>query len=85
MAPARRWNLADFALVLDSPRTPTADLRARLPRRRPAEIEALRAAIHAHHLGQHLFPARVEITEPMSRCLSRRRGTMSCGLCGATF
>jgi hypothetical protein len=86
MAPARRWNLADFALVLDAPDTPTADLAVRLPRRRPAEIDGLRAAIHTNHSGQPLVgPVRAEFTEPMSRYLSRRRGTLTCGLCGAAF
>jgi hypothetical protein len=86
MAPARRWNLADFALVLDAPDSPTADLAARLPRRRPAEIDDLRAAVHAQHVAQRLtVPLRTEFTEPMSRYLSRRRGTLTCAVCGVGF
>jgi hypothetical protein len=86
MAPSRRWNLADFGLVLDAPNTPAPDLAARLPRRRPSEIEQIRAAVHAYHLP---WPEQREVrslvTEPMSRYLSRRRGSLTCAVCGNRF
>jgi hypothetical protein len=64
MAPARRWNLADFGLVLDAPDTPSGDLAARLPRRRVAEIDGLRAAVHAQHSGERLVhPICAQLTD----------------------
>ncbi len=86
MAPARRWNLADFAAVLDAPTLPTADLAPRLPRRQRAEIDVLRAAVHAQHAPPAEWPPlRVELTEPMCRYLSQRRGSLVCAVCGAAF
>lgn len=88
MAPARRWNLADFDLVLNHPTLSVPELALRLPRRRPREIEALRASIHATH-GPYEPDAtvglRMNYTDAMSRHVSKRRGTLTCALCGARF
>ena len=88
MSPARRWNLADVLAVLDAPEAPMAALREALPRRRASEIEALRASLHAYHQppGSDLPATRYAVlTEPISRLLSQRRGSMVCPLCGETF
>ena len=88
MSPSRRWNLADVATVLDAPAAPAAALRQALPRRRPSEIEALRASFHAYHQPWGSEPAATRyavLTEPMSRLLSQRRGSLVCSLCGAEF
>jgi hypothetical protein len=88
MSPARRWNLADVATVLDAPAASTAALRQALPRRRPSEIEALRASLHAYHQPPGSPPPATPyavLTEPICRLLSQRRGSLVCPLCGATF
>jgi hypothetical protein len=74
--------------VLDAPDAPTAALRQALPRRRPSEIEALRASLHAYHQppGSDLPAMRCTVlTEPICRLLSQRRGSLVCSLCGETF
>ena len=78
-----------MAAVLDAPGAPTAALRQALPRRRPSEIEALRASLHAYHQPRDSDRAATTryavLTEPISRLLSQRRGSLVCPLCGATF
>jgi hypothetical protein len=86
MSPHRRWNLADFDVVLDHPALPPTAFRQLLPRRRPSEIQALRAAVHVQHSGSpDALPAarQVVLTDPLCAHLTRRRGTLICAWCGA--
>jgi hypothetical protein len=83
MAAARRWNLADFDVVLDGGASSLDDLAAALPRRRAAEIARLRAMIHASHgPPDHVLALP---TDAMARHFGRRRGTLVCAVCGVRF
>ena len=81
--PDRRWNLADFNVVLTAPTVSAEELTRILPRRRAAEIGRLRAAIHAWHTPP--FNEGPTQSDAIARHLSRNRRPYVCAVCGSQF
>jgi hypothetical protein len=79
--PDRRWNRADFEIVIRSHDVAEGDLARRLPKRRKSEIRRLREILHEYHLsGRYLVP-----DESMSAHLAAAKDQLVCAVCGAHY
>ena|SRR5438128_613212 len=77
----RRWNRADFELVIRSHELTDAALAQLLPKRRMAEIRRLRQTLHEYHVsGRRLVP-----DDSMSVHLLRLQGELVCASCGQQY
>ncbi len=79
--PDRRWNRADFELVIRSHGLTDEALTKLLPKRRRREIERLRLVLHEFHAsGRRLVP-----DESMAKHLAGAEGELVCAACGQKY
>lgn len=77
----RRWNRADFDLVIRSHSLSEEALEVLLPKRRKSEIRRLREVLHEFHLsGRALVP-----DDSMAAHLARLEGELVCASCGKQY
>jgi hypothetical protein len=79
--PDRRWNRADFELVIRSHKLSDDALADLLPKRRRSEVQRLREVLHEYHLsGRYIVP-----DESMAVHLAGAQGELICAACGVKF
>jgi hypothetical protein len=79
--PDRRWNRADFDLVIRSHDLTEDALAQVLPKRRRSEIQRLRQILHEYHFsGRALVPDDAKAVH-----LLGLEGKLVCALCGERY
>jgi hypothetical protein len=79
--PDRRWNRADFELVIRSHSLSDEAVAGLLPKRRRSEVQRLRKVLHEYHIsGRYLVP-----DDSMAAHLAGAEGQLVCGSCGERY
>lgn len=79
--PDRRWNRADFELVIRSHQLTDDALAELLPKRRRSEVQRLRKVLHEFHVsGRYIVP-----DDSMAIHLARLEGELICASCGERY
>ncbi len=79
--PDRRWNRADFELVIRSHSLSDEALAGLLPKRRKSEVHRLRKVLHEYHISERcLVP-----DDSMAVHLAGAEGQLVCASCGERY
>jgi hypothetical protein len=81
LVPDRRWNRADFELVIRSHKLSDTELAKLLPTRRPAEIRRLRQILHVYHSSERVLVPDDSMAAHLAQC----QGELVCAKCDTCY